>query len=209
MVKKGKASPKEDPGTETRILEAARQVFTREGLNGARMQDIADAAGINKALLHYYFRDKETLFQTVFLEAARNFFPRIADIMHAEKPIWQKIDEFVNAYIDQILVQPRLPWFIMNEINRDPDAFLARLQVKDMPRGDRFMEQVEAEIKAGRIRPIDPAQLLIHVLSMTIFPFISKPILQRNLRLSDSRFRQLIEERRQEIPRFIRAALQP
>jgi len=191
-------------GTEEKILAAARTVLTTNGMEGERMQDIADAAGINKALLHYYFRDKDKLFDLVFLEEAQKFFPKINGIFASDEPIFMKIEKFVNEYIDEMLANPYLPWFVMNEINRDPDRFMYKIWGKDnLPSPGKFLMQLEKEVKKGTIKKIHPVHLLMNLLSMTIFPFVAKPMLMRNLGLGEKRFIQLMDERRKEIPRFI------
>ncbi|MBP6588831.1 MAG: TetR/AcrR family transcriptional regulator [Chitinophagaceae bacterium] len=199
MVKKAK-----DTGTEEKILAAARKVFTTKGMAGARMQDIADEAGMNKALLHYYFRDKDKLFETVFLAEAQKFFPTINAIFASEQPLFDKIETFVSEYIDEMVENPYLPWFVLNEINRDPDQFMYKIWGKDnLPKPGKLLEQIETEIKAGRIRPISPVHLLMNMISMTIFPFVGKPMFVRNLRLSDKQFKEIMEQRKKEIPSFI------
>jgi len=199
MVKKEKK-----PSAEQRILAAAHKIFTTRGMAGARMQDIADEAGINKALLHYYFRDKDKLFEVVFLEEAQKFFPKINDIFNSDAPLFEKIGNFVNEYIDEMLVNPYLPWFVMNEINRDPDQFMYKIWGKEnLPKPGKFLEQIGKEIKNGTIKKISPVHLLMNLLSMTIFPFVAKPMITRNLRLSDAQFRTIMEERRKEVPKFI------
>jgi len=191
-------------GTEQKVLEAARKVFTSKGMAGARMQDIADEAGINKAMLHYYFRDKDKLFETVFIEEAQKFFPKLNMIFQADMPLFEKIEKFVAEYIDEMVKNPYLPWFVMNEINRDPDQFLFKIWGKEnLPNPGKLLEQIEKEVKKGTIKRIDPLHLLMNLLSMTIFPFVAKPMMTRNLRLSDARFKQAMEERKKEIPKFI------
>ncbi len=199
MVKKSK-----DKGAEERILAAARKVFTTKGMAGARMQDIADEAGINKALLHYYFRDKDKLFETIFLDEAQRFFPKINTIFSSEAPLFVKIENFVNEYIDEMLENPYLPWFVMNELHRDPDQFIYKMWGKDnLPKPGKFLEQMEKEIKKGTIKRISPLHLLMNLLSMTIFPFVARPMITRNLGLSDLQFKQAMEQRKKEIPKFI------
>ena len=191
-------------GTEQKVLEAARKVFTTKGMAGARMQDIADEAGINKAMLHYYFRDKDKLFETVFIEEAQKFFPKLNMIFQADMPLFEKIEKFVAEYIDEMVENPYLPWFVMNEINRDPDQFLYKIWGKEnLPNPGKLLEQIEKEVKKGTIKRIDPLHLLMNLLSMTIFPFVAKPMMTRNLRLSDARFKQAMEEPKKEIPKFI------
>jgi AcrR family transcriptional regulator len=201
MVKKKKDI---DKGAEERILAAARKVFTTKGMAGARMQDIADEAGINKALLHYYFRDKDKLFEVVFLDEAQKFFPKINAIFNSDAPLFEKIENFVNEYIDEMQENPYLPWFVMNEINRDPDQFMYKIWGKDnLPKPGKFLEQIERETKKGAIKRISPVHLLMNLLSMTIFPFVAKPMMTRNLQLNDKQFSLIMEQRRKEIPKFI------
>src|SRR6185436_15742699 len=195
---------KKDKGAEERILAAARKVFTTKGMAGARMQDIADEAGINKALLHYYFRDKDKLFETIFMDEAQRFFPKINAIFQSDDPLFEKIENFVNEYIDEMQENPYLPWFVLNEVNRDPDHFMSKvLGESNRPKAAKFLEQIEKEIKKGTIKRIHPLHLLMNLLSMTIFPFVARPMITRNLNLSELQFRRTMEERKKEIPKFI------
>jgi TetR/AcrR family transcriptional regulator len=195
---------KKNQGAGEKILSAARKIFTTKGMAGARMQDIANEAGINKALLHYYYRDKEKLFETIFLEEAQKFFPKINAIFQSDDPLFLKIEKFVDEYIDEMLENPYLPWFVLNEINRDPDQFMYKIWGEhNLPKPGKFLDQIEKEIKNGTIKRINPVHLLMNLLSMTIFPFIARPMITRNLHMTDSRFEEAMEERKREIPKFI------
>ncbi len=193
-----------DLSTEEKILQGARKVFMTKGMTGARMQDIADEAGINKSLLHYYFRDKDKLFEMIFLKEAQKFFPRINMIFESGIPLFEKIQRFVHEYIDEMQQNPYLPWFVLNEIHRDPENFLYKVWGKDnLPRPQKFLEQIEQEVKKGTIKRISPLHLLMNLLSMTIFPFVARPMMERNLGLDELQFRAVMEQRKQEIPKFI------
>ncbi|MGE5106028.1 MAG: TetR/AcrR family transcriptional regulator [Sphingobacteriales bacterium] len=199
MVKK-----KKDTTTEEKIHKAARKVFMTKGMAGARMQDIADEAGINKAMLHYYFRDKDKLFEVIFLEEAQKFFPKINSIFNSDAPLFEKLEHFVVEYIDEMQENPYLPWFVMNELNRDPDQFMYKIWGKDnLPNPSKFLAQMEKEVKKGTIKRISPMHLLMNLLGMTIFPFVAKPMIVRNMRLDELQFRAAMEERKKEIPKFI------
>ena len=201
MVKKNKIK---NISAEEKILAAAHKVFTTKGMNGARMQDIADEAGINKALLHYYFKDKDKLFETIFVVEAQRFFPKITMIFQSDAPLFEKIENFVSEYIDEMQENPYLPWFVINEMNRDPEKFMDKVWGKEnLPKPAKFLEQIEKEVKAGRIKNISPIHLFMNMISMTIFPFLGKPMFVRNLRLSDKQFNEIIEQRKKEIPKFI------
>jgi AcrR family transcriptional regulator len=195
---------KKDKSTEEKILWAAKKVFMQEGMAGARMQDIADEAKINKALLHYYFRNKDKLFETIFLQEAQKFFPKINRIFESDVPLFEKIEEFVNEYITEILENPYLPWFVLNEMNRQPDTFLYKIWgTNNLPKPQKFLEQIEREVKKGTIKRINPLHLLMNLLSMTIFPFVAKPMFLRNLRMNETQFKEFMEQRRKEVPKFI------
>src|SRR5690349_22190096 len=103
---------KKDKSTQDRILDAARKVFVRKGMAGARMQDIADEAGINKALLHYYFRSKEKLFEQIFKELSFQFLPRVNAIFESDGSLFEKIEMFCSEYISKMIENPFIPLFI-------------------------------------------------------------------------------------------------
>jgi TetR/AcrR family transcriptional regulator len=193
-----------DKTTEEKILEAARKVFVMKGMYGARMQDIADEAGINKALLHYYFRNKEMLFEKIFMEAAGKLFPRINAIFIADEPLFTKIEKFCDEYINVVLENPYLPLFVLNEMNQNPVYFFNKLwNEKQRPEPSKFLTQIQEEVAKGTIKNISPLQLLMNLLSMTIFPFIGKPIFQMTLGIDELQWRMIIEQRKKEIPKFI------
>lgn len=195
---------KKDNTTEEKILVAARKVFTSRGMAGARMQDIADEAGINKAMLHYYFKDKDKLFEVIFLAEAQKFFPRINMIFESDAPLFEKISLFVNEYIDEMTESPYLPWFVLNELNRDADQFFKKVwTMAHRPKPEKLLAQIEKEVKKGKIKKVSALHLLVNLLSMTIFPFIAKPMLVRTMQMSETQFKQMIEQRRIEIPKFI------
>ena len=199
---------KKDETTEEKILAAARTVFTTNGLSGARMQDIADKAGINKAMLHYYFRSKEKLFEMIFFQEAGRFFPQINSIFEADLSLYEKLEKFADVYISEMIENPYLPWFVLNEINQDPERFLKKFWGKNnLPRPKKFLEQVEKEIKKGTIKRIHPLHLLMNLLSMCIFPFVAKPMMLKNLGLTEAQFLGFMEQRKKEIPKFIIEAI--
>ena len=193
-----------DQNTEEIILQAARKVFVKKGMYGARMQDIADEARINKALLHYYFESKDKLFEKVFMEAAGHLFPKINEVFNSDISLFEKIERFCEEYIEGVMQNPYLPLFVMNEVNQDPEYFMKKVWgTKNKPEPSKFLRQIEEEVKKGTIKPISPLQLMMNLLSMTIFPFVAKPIFQMNLGLDEFQFRHVMEQRKKEIPKFI------
>lgn len=197
-----------DETSEEKILEAARRVFLQKGMAGARMQEIADEAGINKALLHYYFRNKELLFDRIFVQAAGKLFPKIMIILNSDQPLFEKIENFVESYIDVMSENPYLPLFVLNEVHRDPEGFYKRISGElKLPRPDKFLMQIDQEVKLGNIKPVSPLQLFMTIISGTVFPFVAKPLFQMHIGVDEFQFRQFVIQRKAEFPRFIIEAL--
>ncbi|WP_347158807.1 TetR/AcrR family transcriptional regulator [Pontibacter chitinilyticus] len=189
--------------TEERILEAAKKVFLTKGMAGARMQDIADEAGINKAMLHYYFRSKEKLFEEIFRQVSGQLMPRINQLLEADLPLFEKIYFFCEEYIERMLQNPFIPLFLVNEANVQQGEFLEKHWGNQRPNLRMFADQVEREAAQGLIKPVHPMQLFLNMVSMCIFPFLSKPILQYVSGMEEDAFRQLMAARKREIPQFI------
>lgn len=167
--------PKKD-STEDKILEAAKNVFVSKGMEGARMQEIADEAGINKALLHYYFRSKERLFEAIFSEVIKVAFPTITRILQSDTGIVTKIEQIIDAYIEVLIKHPFLPGFVMKEMNRDPSG-LFRLVLKFGLNPQPVFNMIQEAMDRGEIIQMKPHHLALNVASMCIFPFAARPIL--------------------------------
>ena len=194
---------KKDLTTEERILTAAKKVFLTRGMDGARMQDIANEAGINKALLHYYFRSKDQLFEKIFLEVAHSFLPKIFSILESESTLFEKIERFCSEYISQVITTPYVPIFILNEINRQPQAFLKKVFGTNRPPAEKLIAQINKEAKAGIIKPIEPVQLLMNTLSLCLFPFLVAPMIQLVTGMDTKQFNSIMEKRKKEVPKMI------
>ena len=186
-----------------KILIAAKKVFLQKGMAGARMQDIADEAGINKALLHYYFRNKEKLFETIFKEASGQFFPKIAHIIESDISLFEKIESFCMEYIEMMQQNAYLPLFVLNEITKEPKRVREKLlKNRDLP-FSKFVEQIEKEIKKRKIKSVSPSHLLLNMISLCIFPFIAKPMWMPASGMDETQFRLFMEQRKTEVPKFI------
>ncbi len=162
--------------TEDKILEAAKNVFVTKGMEGARMQEIADEAGINKALLHYYFRSKERLFEAIFSEIIKFAFPKITQIAQSDEPIVIKMEQIIDAYIDLLIKHPFIPGFIMKELNRDPSG-LFKLVVKFGLNPQPIFDQIQLAMDRNEIIKMKPIHLAANIVSMCVFPFAARPIL--------------------------------
>jgi AcrR family transcriptional regulator len=194
---------KNDKSTEQKILEAAKQVFMEKGIDGARMQDIADKAGINKALLHYYFRSKEKLFEMIFMEEARKFMPKVTSIMMSELTLFEKVEKFVGEYIDTLMQNPLLPIFILNEINRNPKEAIKKIFGNQRPPIDKVDELITKLVKKGEIKPIKGYELMVNMVSLCIFPFLARPMVQWITKTNEEEFMKLMEQRKKTIVKFV------
>ena len=186
----------QDLSTEQVILNAAITIFQKKGMSGARMQEIADEANINKAMLHYYYRNKQQLFEAVFMQAFQKLAPQLNLIFASEVGVNEKIRRFTASYIDFILENPYLPSFIVQELNNNPEFVVKFMSHKGKPDPKPFLRQIEEEIKAGNIKNIPPKQLLLNLLSLTIFPFVGEMMIKVIMHISDSDFKKLMEERK-------------
>ena len=192
-----------DTNTETLILKAAKHIFQQKGMVGARMQEIADEAGINKAMLHYYYRSKQLLFEAVFRKAFSMLAPQLNEVLNDDTSIYEKIKKFTNNYISFVIKHPYLPNFIIQELNRSPEFIQKILAEKHFPNIVKFRKQVDAKIAEGVIRPIKAEQLFINIMALNIFPFVGAPLIKSFMGISDDVFNQLMEDRKTEVADFI------
>jgi len=205
-----------DGDTEQRILEAARSVFIRRGTSGARMQEIAAEAGVNQALLHYYFRSKQRLAEAVFREAAGRLVPSVLRLLASDASLEQKVEQFVHLYIDTVREQPFLPGYVLAELHQHPErlkglqeaigvqpAMMAKMLLA------KLRTQLEEGAAAGRVRRIAPDQFVVSLLALVVFPFAARPVLELALGMDDKLFARFLDQRRAELPAFILSALRP
>ena len=191
--------------TEEKIIQAAEAVFMRDGYDGARMEKIAREAGINKALLHYYFRSKDNLFEKIVRSKIRDFLPSLGAIVYTDISLIEKLEHFVDRYIDLLSENPYLPLFLINTVHRDPDF------TKELPREFKqdFLTYFQLEVKKGTIRNVDGRQFLISIIAMCAFPFLAKPVACHMFGMNEEEYSRFIEERRKELKSYIRTLLQP
>jgi len=190
--------------TEEKIFNAARIVFQKKGFAGARMQEIADEAGINKAMLHYCFKSKELLFKAIFMNAFGQLAPQINAIFFSQDSLFDKIRKFTHSYISFVILNPYLPQFVIQEMNNNPEFVLSFLNNENRPNPAVLISQIEKEIAEKEIaneiiKPVNPKQLLFDIFSLTVFPFAAQVMLKGMIQISDSEFNQMMEERKTSI----------
>jgi AcrR family transcriptional regulator len=186
-----------DSTTEEKIKTAARKVFTKKGYSAARTRDIAEEAGINLALLNYYFRSKEKLFDIVMMENLQKFLLVLGGALRDENSsLTEKVSLIANNYIDMLKANPDLPIFVLSEIKANPEKLASNMGIKSLLHESAFFKQLLVATK-GKIHPL---HLLINIISMTVFPFIASPLLQNIGNMKQSDFDNLMEERKKMIP---------
>jgi len=188
--------------TENQILAAAREVFIIKGFEGARMQEIADRAEINKALLHYYFRSKENLFDAVFSEVASHLFPAVRQLLESDLTIKEKITFFVKIYLKALQENPYIPAFVINTLNTNPERFLKYIRQSGI-NPMLLQEQIDHEVSGKLIREIKAEHLLVNTLAMCLFPFVARPIIQNIFNMEDEEYQAYLESRQTEIIDFV------
>jgi TetR/AcrR family transcriptional regulator len=187
----------------------------RSGTAGARMQEIAAEAGVNQALLHYYFRTKDGLSGAVFEQFASRLFPALFQALSSDAALEDKARAVIDAYLDNLSKNPFLPGYILSEIHHHPErvAQLVASGTGENPRSvfpailKKLSQQISDRVEAGTMRPIAPDQFVINLISLCIFPFAARPMLGIALGMDDAAFAKFIERRRTELPVFFAHAL--
>lgn len=212
---KSRVGAESEQDTEQRILEAARRVFVKRGTAGARMQEIAAEAGVNQALLHYYFRSKDRLAATVFEEAAGRLLPAIVQLLSSDASLEEKIERFVHLYIDAVRQNPFLPGYIIAELHQQPERLTSLIDPSGpIPLAARaVLERLDAQLReaaaAGKMRPMSPEQLFLNMIGLSVMPFLARPLFRVMIGMDDEAFGRFLDERRAELPGFILRGLRP
>lgn len=197
-----------DKLTEERIFEAATDVFVDKGMDGARMQDIASHAGINKALLHYYYRTKEQLFNAVFEMIAKKILKKFAPVFDENLSLEEKIRFFFREHITFLQENPKLPNFVLNEINRNPartKKLLKNIHFESL--WDTLYEQHKAELEKFNISKETLPQIMVTIAAISVFPFAARGLIEGILEKVDMDYNKFIEERKEFAAEFVIRAI--
>lgn len=187
--------------TEELILNAARELILEKGVAGTKTRDITEKAGINVALLNYYFRSKKNLFRIIMQENLDQFFSQLQGVFQNEQSSFdEKIKALVDHYINLLTVQPDIPLYIINELKTNREYFVAHFVDKIQLQETIFFKQLCADLKSN----INPMHIMINIMSMTIFPFIVHPIIEHIADVNHEHFLAMMEERKQWIPIWIK-----
>ena len=206
---KAKPVTVKESSTEEKIKEAARKLFTQKGFSATRTRDIAEEAGINLALLNYYFRSKQKLFDIIMMENFRQFIQGISfNFLEQNATLDQKITKVVSMYIDFLTQNPDLPLFILNELRNNPEQLAANIDDEVGSTRSKLFGQLKLASEEGKIGDINPFHLMANLIGLTVFPFVARPILQKVTGVTDNQFNELMQQRKQLIPIWIKTMLQ-
>jgi AcrR family transcriptional regulator len=197
-----------DFSTEDKIKNAARTVFHKKGFAAARTRDIAEEAGINLALLNYYFRSKEKLFNIVMLETFQSFFASVSQVFNDPDSTFEnKLERFSSGYIDLLFSEPQIPIFILSEIRNNPEELIKKIDIKQAVFQSVFVQQYKILVQEGKIKESNFIHLMLNLMGLIVFPFVAGPLLKAISGLTDEQFNSVIEERKKLIPVWMNAIL--
>ncbi|MCU0444694.1 MAG: TetR/AcrR family transcriptional regulator [Microscillaceae bacterium] len=189
--------------TEERIIKAAEKIFLREGYAGARMQEIANEAKINKAMLHYYFGSKKELMEKIFSAKFKEFIPKVTEALQSETTFENVLRVYIDTYIDMLMRNPYLPLFLIDTMHRNPE-FLSFTQ--NFP-GKLFAAWLQKQVDLKKIRPIKPHHLLLNMIGLCVFPILAKPMFQKVFQIEETDYQQILTERKEMVYDFVMRAI--
>ncbi len=188
--------------TEQQILDVAERLFLDRGFALTSTTMIAKEVGCNQALIHYYFRTKENLFLTLFENKFVGFITSLSTLEFEGLSIKDKLRRVIFAHIDMIAKSPKLPFLLLTEFYNNPgrlEGVIERIKMHSVPFLMRISQDISLAVKAGQIREIDPFGLLLNVLSLNIFLFVSKPVVMNISGMDQDGFDSFVEIRKEEI----------
>jgi AcrR family transcriptional regulator len=192
---------------EERIKQAARKLFTEKGFDAVKTRDIAGEAGINLALLNYYFRSKEKLFDIVMIENFQQFVEQLIPVLSDEElSLDEIITQVAGRYIEMLRDNPDLPFFVLNQMRGGPSRVSVAKEEMVRARAG-FVKRVELAMKEGKITRVNMAHFMMNFMGLVIFPFIAKSILVRVNGLSNKEFDNLMDERKELVPVWLKAIM--
>ncbi len=195
--------------TEQKIFEAATELFIEKGVDRTSVRDIASKAGINLALMNYYFRSKENLFDAIFSDLVNKNTQDLLQILNSDLELSDKVKKYVSAYIDMLTKNPLLVSFFMAILHRSREKITEIDAISNLYATEKFTQQIIEEGKKGSIRKTDPSHFFVDMISMITFPFAIKPLIMDKNALDEKAFDQFIEERKSHITQMVLRCIEP
>jgi len=195
--------------TEQKIFDAATELFMEKGVDRTSVRDIASKAGINLALMNYYFRSKENLFDAIFTNLVTENTRELLKILNSDMGLEEKIRSYVNAYIDMLTANPLLVPFFMAIIHRSQEKITQMKVISNLYGTEKFSQQIVDEGKNGTIRRTDPSHFFVDMISMITFPFAIRPLIMDRNEMSDEEFNEFIQERKEHVTEVLLKCMMP
>jgi len=193
---------------QTKAIEAAIVAFQDNGFKRSSMRSIAAEAGMSKKELRTHFENKDELFKAVFLELYGRIAPQLQDIMDGDMSVIEKIRHFTNNYVSFINDYKFLPLGLIRKLNSKTDfakEFIVNLKMPD-PMG--FYAQIEREIEKGRIKKINPKQLMINIFALSVFPHVASPLMKDFINAGNDEFEMIKKKGTSQVADFIIQAIE-
>lgn len=178
------------------IKQTAKELFFSKGYLHATTQEIADAAGVNRSLINYYFRSRDLLFQTVYREAVDSLKSQLDDVIYGKTPFKEKLGLFIDVHMKELLKYPYRESFLITEICSKNFALKEKKKSAAL---HHFLKEIEAEMEKGTIKKYEPIQFVFNLTSLISFPVIMMPLYQKLLDIPKEKYSELIAERKQII----------
>jgi TetR/AcrR family transcriptional regulator len=193
----------EEAQTEKLIKEKAKILFFQKGFLNATTQEIADEAGVNRALIHYYFRSRELMLEALLDETLQEKRDRVRSVLTSDLPFREKIANYIDTIVDYGLKYPYLDNFIISETARRPEKVKLFCAKDRFRSSDLIREALEYEIKKGKIAPISAEHFMVNLISLCNYPLLAKSVIQTIHGLTDTAYRKFLLERKHIIFRTI------
>jgi AcrR family transcriptional regulator len=187
-----------------RIIQTARELFIKKGLKGTTVRDIATSSGTNVAMVNYYFQSKGNLFETIFDESFEILVGKVFSTINSDLPFFEIIRRWVYSYYDVLMENPQLPIFVLYELSQNPLGIEKKIREKNPQKVfDKLSVRMRAEVQKGTIRKIDMTDLLLNLVSLSIFPFVFRPIATAFINVSPDDYQALLAEHKESVVEFI------
>jgi len=191
-----------------KIIEVARKLFVKKGLKGTTVRDIAAESGVNPAMVNYYFRSKEKLFDAIFEEAFNILTDKIFYLMDSDLPFFELIRKWIYSYYDTLLQYPDFPNFVLTELAANPQK-ISEISKNKKPYSlyERLSKRILEEEAKGTIHPVSIPDFVLNIISLSIFPFAACPVATQFLNLSEDEYMELIIKHKEYVADFVIRAI--
>ena len=185
--------PLKNTGTEQLIKDTAKKLLFAEGKLHATTQEIADACGVNRTALHYYFRSRDLLIAAVFQDAMQALSRRLDECMSADTSFKSKTENLIDVFLKDMITFPYQETFLVTEINTLGKELMGKIHSGPV---SSYLKEAAKEMEKGNIQKMEPAHFLMNLFSLLSYPLIMAPLYKQLFKMSDKKYKALINERK-------------